>query len=1851
MPVATINETVRRALAITMSALLLATGLTVVTNAVAPTPASAVQSPTTCQGAVALTNGSFETPTVGNNTYRLFPEAQVPGWVTDDSRNQIEIWGNGFGGVPAGAGRQFAELNANSAGTLYQDVATIPGQTLAWSLKHRGRSGTDTMRVLIGSPTGALTQSGPNLTDPNTAWGTHSGTYTVPAGQTVTRFAFQAVSSAGGNAAIGNFLDDITFGTSPCLITTKSVANLTRGGTTAEVGDTLRYTVTTQNGGGNPALQSVSADVLAAGLNYVPGSLRITAGPGAGALTDVTGDDRGEYGAGDRTVRVRLGDAATATTGGSISVGTSTTYTFDAKVDLSAAGGTVLNEARVDFNDAVANQNRVSTSQETVTPVNPAADLAVTKTLDTAPLVAGLPVTFTVTATNAGPQVGTGVTVVDAVPAGLTNVTATSAGATCTVTTTITCAVPDMAVGQTVPIQITGIVQPSLNPGSSLTNTASITGTRTDPNLANNTATVIGTVSTSTDVSIEKTFTPADPVAGENITYELIAHNAGPSDARDVVISDPLDPGTTFISATSEQGTCGVESQILSCTVGTLPPGATVITTVVVQIAAGATAVVQNTASVTTSTTDTDPTNNVSSTSFQPDIIADLAVAKTVSDAEVSAGSAVDFTLAVSNLGTSDAANVLLTDTLPAGFAVTSIDAPAGASCDESTGSLVQCTWDSFPVGGPASVVVHTVVAADAPAGTVTNTASVASPADDPNTANNSSSAEVEVVQSADLSIQKSAPTTGEPGSEFTYTLTVTNDGPSTARGATLTDVVPAEFSGAAADLAGCAITAGTVNCQLGDLAPDATVTIELTGTWNATATGIVTNTATTTSGTPDPNLDNNDDSADVALVPMADVSLIKSTTTPSVPLGEQISFLITVRNDGPSAAVGVVVDELPGDGITITGATASVGTWSAAETLWTVGTLLPGEEAMLTVTGTADTVGTLTNTASATAQTPDPDTTDLIDTADVTVTPSADLSITKSISANPAPLNGSVTYTLLVENNGPGSAADFSISDVLPADVLNPTTNTPGCTITTGTLNCTGGALNPGDTVSVTVTGTVNPAATSETVTNTATVSSTTDDPDTSNNSSTVVVQVVGTPLVELVKVPGVALDATGDGRIGAGDTVTYTFTVRNVGAVTLTGASITDPLLGGAVPCPEFTDPLAPNGSVTCAPVTHTLTQADLDAGTVHNEASVVAQSARGEASDEAEADVTITATNSVSLQKTPGAVNDGNDDGVIGEGDTVDYTFTVTNTGTTTLSNAAITDAMLGGAVTCDALGGVTLVPGQPISCAPVTHTLTQADIDDGLVHNEASVTADAPSEEVSDTAEADVTIVGAAAIELTKSAGVAVDANDDGVIGAGDTVAYTFAVTNLGTTTITDLTVTDPLLSDDVLCTLTGDLAPDAVFQCGTFTYTLTQDDIENELVENTATADGTSPLGPVTDDASADVIITATPAIALTKTPGGVVDSNGDGMIGEGDTVAYSFTIRNTGTTILRDIELDDPLLGGVLDCPDLDGLELNPQTEAACGPIEYTLTQEDIDAENVHNVATVTGQSTAGSAEDTAEADAAISGTDGISLLKSAAAIEDANGTSTTDAGDTIDYTFTVTNTGTTTLSGITVTDPRLTGDIVCDATELAPDTATVCTGDPAVLTQAEVDAGEIVNTATATGTGTGTEPPIAQDTITTPIDAQPAIALTKRGSDYADANGNGKVDAGDTVQFRFEVTNTGAVTVTDVAINDLMLGGAIACDFPDLAPGMKAECGPISYTLTAADAAAGKVVNVATASALAGTVIVTAASTATVDVVGLATTGGVIMGVGWAIALLSAGLLIAMITRRRFTHGATVAE
>jgi outer membrane protein OmpA-like peptidoglycan-associated protein len=182
-------------------------------------------------GAVAgdlLTNGSFDTGTAG------------AGWSTTASGG-LEVWDYSSmasytqwtQNLATYDGPNFAELNSNEAGTLYQDVVTVPGDVLNWSLGHRARAGnvgTDVMKVLAGPGGGSgasgLTEQIPltwdggpipvagsaNMPDTGAAWGVWTGSYIVPAGQTLTRFAFQAVSSASGDSSYGNFLDGIAFG-------------------------------------------------------------------------------------------------------------------------------------------------------------------------------------------------------------------------------------------------------------------------------------------------------------------------------------------------------------------------------------------------------------------------------------------------------------------------------------------------------------------------------------------------------------------------------------------------------------------------------------------------------------------------------------------------------------------------------------------------------------------------------------------------------------------------------------------------------------------------------------------------------------------------------------------------------------------------------------------------------------------------------------------------------------------------------------------------------------------------------------------------------------------------------------------------------------------------------------------------------------------------------------------------------------------------------------------------------------------------------------------------------------------------------------------------------------------------------------------------------------------------------------------------------------------------------------------------------------------------------------------------------------------------------------------------------
>ncbi|MGH0792555.1 immunoglobulin-like domain-containing protein, partial [Bacillus cereus] len=274
---------------------------------------------------VSLINGSFEDPAVSAGVHYL---SEMPGWHTTAKNHLIEVW-NGNGVVPA-AGKQHVELNAFEASTLYQDVETTPGQTIYWRLSHRGRSGKDKMQLQIGTPNHLKFIQ--EMTDGKEQWGTYTGKYIVPDGQTITRFAFGAVSTAGGDPTVGNFLDDIFLGTEPRNVVEKSVEPMG----IVQPGAILTYTVNIKNEGGDISAKTIVNDKIPPGTEYIPGSLQLLSGQNNIKLTDNNNDDQGEFDSNKNQITVRIGNNATSHEGGDLS-----------NTDISPNGETVQFKVKV----------------------------------------------------------------------------------------------------------------------------------------------------------------------------------------------------------------------------------------------------------------------------------------------------------------------------------------------------------------------------------------------------------------------------------------------------------------------------------------------------------------------------------------------------------------------------------------------------------------------------------------------------------------------------------------------------------------------------------------------------------------------------------------------------------------------------------------------------------------------------------------------------------------------------------------------------------------------------------------------------------------------------------------------------------------------------------------------------------------------------------------------------------------------------------------------------------------------------------------------------------------------------------------------------------------------------------------------------------------------------------------------------------------------------------------------------------------------------------------------------------------------------------------------------------------
>ena len=689
-----------------------------------------------------------------------------------------------------------------------------------------------------------------------------------------------------------------------------------------------------------------------------------------------------------------------------------------------------------------------------------------------------------------------------------------------------------------------------------------MTSTTADPTPANNTSTASTTVTASADLAITKTG-PATVVAGGAVSYSLVVVNNGPSDAAAVSVTDTLPAGVTFVSASGTGWTCtNTGNTSVTCTLPTLAAAATAPTITVTTTAPAQAASLTNTASVASTTADPTPGNNTSTAITTVTASADLAILKT-GPATATAGSNIDYTLTVTNNGPSDAAAVSMTDTLPAG--VTFVSATGtGWTCTNTGNISVTCTLPTL-AGGTAAPDITVTITAPAQAATLTNTASVSSTTSDSDPANNTSTSTTAVTAAADLAIVKTGPATVTAGASVTYSLTVTNNGPSDAAAVSVTDTLPAGVTFVSATGTGWVCgNAGNVSvtCTLPALATATTapaITVVVTAPDQG---GTLSNAASVSATTADPDPGNNTATANTTVTALADLSLIK-TGPATIAAGGSISYTLAVTDNGPSdVAVVTVTDTLPA-GVTYVSATGTGWTCTNAGNIsvtctrptLATGTTAPG----ITVVVTAPAQATaLSNTATVSSTTTDPTPGNNTSTVATTVTASADLSIVKTGPVNVL-VGADATYVLTVTNNGPSDAAAVSVTDTLPAGVTFVSaggtgwtcTNTGNVSVTCTVPSLSTGVTAPAITIVVTAPGVIS------TLSNTASVTSTTSDPDPTNNTSTISTSVG--PAADL------AITKSGPASVVAGGAITYTLSVSNSGPSDAVGVSVVDTLPAG--------------------------------------------------------------------------------------------------------------------------------------------------------------------------------------------------------------------------------------------------------------------------------------------------------------------------------------------------------------------------------------------------------------------------------------------------------------------------------------------------------------------------------------------------------------------------------------------------------------------------------------------------------------------------------------------------------------
>ena len=762
----------------------------------------------------------------------------------------------------------------------------------------------------------------------------------------------------------------------------------------------------------------------------------------------------------------------------------------------------------------------------------------------------------------------------------------------------------------------------------------------------------------------------------------------------------------------------------------------------------------------------------------------------------------------------------------------------------------------------------------------------------------------------------------------------------------------------------------------------------------------------------------------------------------------------------------------------------------------------------------------------------------------------SPSLALSKTItSGSPYAAGGVISYKLIATNTGNVTLTDVSISDPLLGAL-------------TGTQPAT---LLPGQTLTVTGSYTaLQSDFDSGSINNTATVNGT--------NSSTGVSAVANATATASTQTPALAVSksiASGSPYSVLNGVIHYQLVASNTGNVTLTNVTISDSSPGTLTGVTAAT--LLPGKTLTNT-FDYSVTQTDLDLGSVTNSATVTGQDTHGGSLTNT-ASVTATATQTAQLALSK-VFKNGNP--YLAVGSAVNYYLTVTNTGNVTLTNVTIVDPLgtiLDPGTLAPATFPVTLLPGQATLSYILHYNATQTDFDRGAITNTATASGNGPQGGLVSAQATQIAHVTTGAQRPAIIFGKRITSGSPYSVRNG-AINYQLVATNTGNVTLMNVSISDPLLGS-----LTGpqpvSLLPNQTLTM-TGTYRVTLADLDRGTFTNTAIAqaqDSYGVLWKATNSATATA--TKKPAVSVLDT---IVSGNPYTAVG--GVMSYQWTATNSGNVTITNVAL----FSTITNTTPVTYTVSNFVATLAAGSTltltgSYTNSQTDLDRGFVTNYVNVSAIGT----------NNAISGKSNVKATATQSSVLALSKTITSGspyaAGGVINYQLIATNTGNVTLTGVKISDPLLGALTGTQPVTLSPNATLVMTGSY-TATQTDFDRGSIINTATVTGTNTLNGQVSAQGSATATASTQTqtlALINTITG-------GNPYSSLGDLINYQLIATNTGNVTLSNVTIIDPLVGTLTGSNAWTLLPGQTLT-NTGSYTVTQTDLDRGYVTNTATVS------------------------------------------------------------